>query len=253
MTTSHAQTSPPPPYFGVNPSVSRIKASLIHWGQVYHVPPHILFAMAWQEGNPYPYNQGWLQYDPNDSGRTVYHLKSDGRVGVGIMQVMVSPSDPDYKRLCTDYDYNIQRGAACLADPANNRSCWNTSPMIGDNDRAKLENWFYAIWTYHGLDASLTSRTYPDRILHWITHCPNRQWENCVVTAPTTAQTDGHHTIPTTPTPIHVDANFDGVINRSPGNAIDIYVEANYSGTPAGTVSQPHKTVTQAVNAARAK
>lgn len=251
---SHADPSPPPPYFGTNPSVSDIRASLVHWGQVYQVPPHILFAIAWQEGNPYPYNKGWLQYDPNDSGRTVYHLEQDGRVGVGIMQITVLPSDSNYKRLCIDYDYNIQRGAAYLADAANSRSCWRNSPIIGDNDRTKLENWFYAIWTYNGLDATITSRAYPDKILSWIRSCPNGQWDNVNVTAPTVAQTDGHHTIPATPSPYHVDANFDGVIDGTTGGGVsdptNIYVSLSGNDASNGTSGAPVRTIKYAIDQA---
>gem|GEM_PF-3068880 len=252
--SSQAQPSPPPPYFGTNPSDSDIKASLIHWGNVYKVPPYILFAMAWQEGNPYPFNKGWLQYDPNDSGRTVNHLESDGRVGVGIMQITVLPSDPNYERLCKDYDYNIQRGAAYLAEAANLQSCWNNSPVIGDNDRAKLENWFYAIWTYNGLDASITSRAYPDKILYWMNNCPNGQWSNVNITAPTVAQTNGHHTIPTTPSPYHTDVNFIGVIDGTGGGGsdTDIWVDGGYSGAQSGTQANPYSTVKAAVDRASA-
>ena len=247
-----AQQSPPPPYFGTNPTNSQIKASIIHWGQVYKVPPHILFAMAWQEGNPYPFNKGWLQYDPNDSGRTVYHLERDGRVGVGIMQITVLPSDPNYYQLCTDYDYNIKRGAAYLANAEDRLSCWNNSPIIGDNDRAKLENWFYAIWTYNGLDTTITSRAYPDKILSWIAQCPNGQWDSVAVTAPTVLQINGHHTIPNTPTPYHVDANFDGVIDGTidNGSDTDIWVDGGYSGTETGTAANPYRTVQAAINRA---
>lgn len=85
-------------------------------------------------------------------------------------------------------------------------------------------------------------------------HCANGQWVNVDVTAPTTAQTDGHHTIPNTPTPYHVDADFDGVIDGTTGggSGTDIYVDASYSGTQNGTASNPYTTVTAAVNAASA-
>ena len=172
------------------------------------------------------------------------------------MQITVYPNDPTYKELCTSYDYNIQRGAAYLAEAANLRSCWNNSPIIGDNDRTKLENWFYAIWTYNGLDASITSRAYPDKILYWINNCPNGQWDNVNVTAPTVAQTNGHHTIPNTPTPFHVDANFDGNVvlgGGSGGSDTNIYVDkGNSAQGQDGSMANPFNTVKAAVDKASA-
>ena len=253
---SYAQVSPPPPYFGTNPSLSAIKASLIYWGHHYQVPPHILFGIASQEGRPAPYNVGWLQYNPNDGGRTVYHQEPSGKNGVGIMQITVDPGDANYKRLCTDYDYNIQRGAAYLADASNPASCWRNSPIIGNNERAKLENWFYAIWTYNGLDANIISRAYPDAVLSKIANCDNGQWSNLSITAPTVAQTNGHHTIPNTPTPFHIDANFDGNVvlgGGSGGSDTDIWVDkGNGAQGQDGSAGNPYNTVKAAVDRANA-
>ncbi len=245
LPAAHAQYSPPPPYYGTNPSLSDIKAMMIKYGQKYQVPPHILFGIAQQESN-------WRQFNASDGGRTVYHLEPTGKVGVGIMQITVFPTDPNYKQLCIDIDYNIQRGAAYLADATNPLSCWNNSPIIGDNDRAKLENWFYAIWTYNGLDATIISRAYPDAVLYQIANCANGEWVDVTVTAPTVAQTTGHHTIPNTPSPYHVDANFDGVIDGSTGgfDPANPYVDTNYTGTEVGTASQPFRTIAAGVTAA---
>lgn len=250
---SQAQFAPPPPYYGTNPSPSEIRAIIVKYGEQYQVPSQILFGMAQQESN-------WQQFlttndDGQGHGRTKYHQEPTGKIGVGIMQITVYPSDPNYKQLCTDIDYNIMRGAEYLADPNNRLSCWRNSPVIGDNDRGKLENWFYAIWTYNGLDATITSRAYPDAILSQINNCANGQWIDVLVTAPTVAQTTGHYTIPNTPTPCHVDANFDGIIDGTEGGGgsdTDIWVDGGYSGAQSGTQVNPYSTVQAAVNQANA-
>lgn len=50
-------------------------------------------------------------------------------------------------RLKTDYDYNISEGARILNQK------WQTVPKIGDGDRNKLENWYFAVWAYNGWSA----------------------------------------------------------------------------------------------------
>ena len=51
----------------------------------------------------------------------------------------------DYiNKLKTDYDFNISEGARILNQK------WRTVPKIGDGDRNKLENWYFAVWAYNG-------------------------------------------------------------------------------------------------------
>ena len=202
--------SPPPPYFGTNPGANDIRAKLIAAGQRYHIPPHLLFGIAMQESH-------WAQFQTDR--RTTYNQEPDGRVGVGIMQITVYPSVSDYARLCTDIDYNIDRGAALLIDK------WNATPIIGDGIGAsgheKLENWYYAIWAYNGFspvnNPNYNSGAYQKLVLNWIANCPNGQWQNCSVTEPTNAQIGGGYPqrINNTPAPVHVDANYDGVIDSA--------------------------------------
>lgn len=51
-------------YFGTNPSPGAIHDKLVATGQRYHIPPHILFGIAYQES-------GWRQF--GSDGRTVTH------------------------------------------------------------------------------------------------------------------------------------------------------------------------------------
>ena len=142
-----AQLAPPPPYFGTNPSPSEIRAIFVKYGFKYKIPPHILFAIAQTEAS------GWKQYrDGNEDGlghgRTTYNQEPNGSIGVGIMQITVFPSDPDYYYLCTQIDHNIDVGVQMLA------AKWAATPDIGEGHlnvgREKLENWYYAIWAYNG-------------------------------------------------------------------------------------------------------
>jgi len=56
-----------------------------------------------------------------------------------------TPAQLEYiNRLKTDYDFNISEGARILNQK------WRTVPKIGDGDRNKLENWYFAVWAYNG-------------------------------------------------------------------------------------------------------
>ena len=185
-----------PRYPGSNPSASDIRSMLVAAGQKYKIPPHILFGIAFQES-------GWREY--GSDGQTL--VSGDG--GIGIMQLTGATAAAfDVNRLASDIAYNIDSGAKVLSGK------WDITPVIGDNDRAKLENWYYAIWAYNGF---IANSAYPGKILDWIANCPNGQWQNAVVTPPTPSQIASMGTIPNTPTPIHVDANYDGIIDGDGG------------------------------------
>lgn len=215
--SGRADFSPPPPYFGTNPSLSDIKRKLTAAGRNHRVPPHILFGIAQQESIG-----GWRQF--REDGRTQYHREPDGRVGVGIMQITVFPSAPDYEKLCTDIDYNIERGAQILEEK------WRTTPVIGDGigaqGREKLENWYYAVWAYNSGNTNACVNnpncdmdgTYAERVFDWIADPPGGLWQPVDVSRPTRGQIGGPpaQPIPNTPSPVHIDANFDGVIDPTP-------------------------------------
>jgi hypothetical protein len=59
-----------------------------------------------------------------------------------------TPTQLEYiNKLKTDYDFNISEGARILNQK------WRTVPKIGDGDRNKLENWYFAVWAYNGWSA----------------------------------------------------------------------------------------------------
>ena len=266
-----------PSYTGTNMSVSDVKARLIFWGHQNKIPPMILFGIAQQES-------GWQQYideDGHGGGHTKYHFEPRiGEIGVGIMQITVSPNDSRYHDLCTNEDYNIQVGASILADK------WANTPDIGDGHldkgREKLENWYYAVWAYNSWGYvnnpnNLGNNTYPAQVPQYQSliydHISGRKplaslaglWVPCDITPPapadigsiTTGATHGcGQTIAATPAPVHTDVNFDGVIDGTTGGGgsdTDIYVDkGNGASGQNGSAGNPFNTVKAAINAASA-
>jgi hypothetical protein len=223
---------------------------LIAAGQKYHIPPHILFGIAYRES-------GWQQFRTSDRV-TKYNCEPDGRVGVGIMQITVLPSVDDYEKLCTDIDYNIDRGAAMLIDK------WNATPIIGDgvgaNGHDKLENWYYAVWGYNGLpvngnqmnNPNANPSAYQELVYDIIANCPNNQWTSCTITKPSFTEigTGYPKAIATTPTPTHVDANYDGVIDGGEtADPFNIYLNVAFGGPFVGTDVHPFANVIDAIGA----
>lgn len=119
-----------------SPTPADVSASLTKWAQRYNIPPVLLKAIAWQES-------GWRQFNLDGSTLIGY----DG-IGIGIMQISdYNASDPAQatyiNKLKTDYDFNIAEGARVLNQK------WRTVPKIGDGDRNKLENWYFAVMAYN--------------------------------------------------------------------------------------------------------
>ena len=254
-------------------SVSEVKARLIYWGHYYKIPPMILFGIAQQES-------GWQQYIDEDGqghGHTKYHFEpSISEIGVGIMQITVSPNDSHYYDLCTSEEYNIQIGASMLSDK------WANTPDIGDGHldkgREKLENWYYAVWAYNSWGYinnpnNVGNSAYPAQVPQYqdlvYRHIAGKDrpaslaglWVDCIITPPSPADigsitTGGTHgcgqKIANTPAPVHTDVNFIGVIDGTSGSDTDIWVDKGYGGTQSGTQANPYNTVKAAVDRANA-
>lgn len=217
--------------------------------------------------------------DGHGNGHTKYHFEPKiGEIGVGIMQITVSPNDSRYYDLCTNEDYNIQVGAQILADK------WASTPDIGDGHyaigREKLENWYYAVWAYNSWgyinnpnnvnNSAYTAQVpqYQDLVYRHIagTDRPASlvgMWIACTLSSPSPADigsitTGGTHgcgqKIANTPAPYHTDVNFIGVIDGTTdgGSDTDIWVDGGYSGAQTGTQANPYSTVKAAVNRASA-
>ena len=254
----------PPPWKGVNPSQEEIRAKIVAVGQKLRIPPHILFGIAWIE------SVGWRQFDKD--GNVVYNIEKDkngnqtGVIGVGIMQVTVSPNVADYKELCINIDHNIERGAQILLDKWTSSAYSKIGDGIGEKGREKLENWYYAVWAYNGFVYNCAgktrcndprsvdrSKTYQGKVFDIIANPAkaNGQWGECRINEPTNDQIgplpDFPHNVPTTPSPVHLDADFDGVIDGSPPTD-DVYVDGGGGDDGhTGASDSPLKTLSKAL------
>ncbi|MFZ4451123.1 S-layer homology domain-containing protein [Salibacterium aidingense] len=110
----------------------------------HDIPPEVVKAIAYKE-------TGMRQFD--EEGEPILNENEDG--GIGIMQVTLNEDDfehreVDRKRLENDTAYNIEVGVDLLDE----KWSWsgNLLPTVNDGDKAVLENWYFAILAYNGLD-----------------------------------------------------------------------------------------------------
>ena len=135
---SLASPSPSPSTWTTNPPLSVISQKLETAANKNGVPSVILKAVAFEESS-------WRQFD--DQGNPIIAGSPD-HPAIGIMQIS-NYSDTDQAtitKLKTDIDFNIQAGVNILNQK------WQTTPAIGDNDRNKLENWYFTLWAYNDWD-----------------------------------------------------------------------------------------------------
>ncbi|HHV65951.1 MAG TPA: transglycosylase SLT domain-containing protein [Peptococcaceae bacterium] len=118
-----------------NPPLEEIASKLETIARAKGIPSVILKAVAFVES-------GWRQFDKNGN---VLIGKSQSNPSLGIMQITTyDASDPVLvEKLKYDIDFNISYGADLLNEK------WKMVPTIGDGDRNKLENWYFALWAYN--------------------------------------------------------------------------------------------------------
>ncbi|MFA6808653.1 MAG: cell wall-binding repeat-containing protein [Eubacteriales bacterium] len=144
-----------------NPSLEEISRKLEIIAKAKLIPSVILKAIAFTE-------TGWRQWDEN--GDLVVN-NSGSRPSLGIMQITsYDSSDTEtVNKLKSDIDFNIAYGADLLNDK------WDMVPQIGDGDRDKLENWYFAIWAYNNYSSVNNPNTaaekgklaYQDKVLKY--------------------------------------------------------------------------------------
>lgn len=118
-----------------NPSYDEINQRIEAIAKEKEIPSILLKVIAFREST-------WRQF--NSQGQPLLG-SSLTHPALGIMQV-ATYSDTDLEtieKLKTDIDFNIRRGADLLNEK------WNFTPRIGDGDRNKLENWYFALWAYN--------------------------------------------------------------------------------------------------------
>jgi putative cell wall-binding protein len=118
-----------------NPTYEEINLKLETIAKEKNIPSILLKVLAFKEST-------WRQFD--SLGNPLLGGPST-HPAIGIMQV-ATYQDGDLEtiqKLKTDIDFNIRRGADLLNEK------WGFTPRIGDGDRKKLENWYFALWAYN--------------------------------------------------------------------------------------------------------
>lgn len=142
-----------------NPTLDEINLKLETIAKEKDIPSLLLKALAFKEST-------WRQFDSLGnpiSGANTTHP------ALGIMQV-ASYKDDDLvtiEKLKSDIDFNIRMGADLLNEK------WKFTPRIGDGDRNKLENWYFALWAYNiwsekNNPNTQTLLTYQDKVINLI-------------------------------------------------------------------------------------
>lgn len=118
-----------------NPSIEETARKIEIIARSKNIPSVILKAVAFVE-------TGWRQFDKYGN---VVTNNSGARPGLGIMQITsYNTSDTELvNKLKYDIDFNIAYGADML------NAKWDVVPQIGDGDKNKLENWYFALWAYN--------------------------------------------------------------------------------------------------------
>lgn len=144
-----------------NPPIEELARKLEIAARTHNIPSAILKALAFVE-------TGWRQWDRNGNVVTNY---AGPRPNIGIMQIAsYDPADTEtVNKLKYNIDFNIAYGADIL------NAKWEMVPKIGDGDRNKLENWYFAIWAYNGWSKANNPNTaasrgrlaYQDKVLKY--------------------------------------------------------------------------------------
>ncbi|MEL1133790.1 cell wall-binding repeat-containing protein [Desulfitobacterium sp. THU1] len=146
----------------VNPSYDEINQLFEEVAKEKAIPSVILKAIAFKESS-------WRQFDK--LGNPI--VSRPDHPAIGIMQV-ATYNDNDLEtieKLRTDIGFNIRRGADLLNEK------WKFTPTIGDGDRNKLENWYFALWAYNIWTdknnpnvCGPTTLTYQEKVFNLIAH-----------------------------------------------------------------------------------
>ena len=112
-----------------------------------YIPPTLLKAIAWIESS-------WAQADYSVPYGAVGPVLVSHACAYGIAQVLSGMQNStnvptlDQAMIGGHYAFNIARGARILADK------WNAAPtfrpLVGNRDPEIVEDWYYAVWSYHG-------------------------------------------------------------------------------------------------------
>jgi len=116
-----------------------------------YIPPTLLKAIAWLESS-------WIQADWSVPYGEVGPVLVSHDCGYGLMQITSGMQNvsgvPSLNQAMIGghYAFNIAEGARILAGKWN--AAPNYRPIVGNRDPAKVENWYYAVWSYNGFTFS---------------------------------------------------------------------------------------------------
>ncbi|MFZ3103073.1 MAG: cell wall-binding repeat-containing protein [Desulfitobacteriaceae bacterium] len=144
-----------------NPTPAIIAQKLDAVARQKGIPSVIFKAIAFKES-------GWRQW--NSQGKPLISVITNpgANPAIGIMQIAsYNALDPVIvEKLKNDIDFNIFFGADLL-----NEKFLKITPQIGDGDRNKLENWYFAIWAYNSWSMknnpwqAAPDQTYQDKVI----------------------------------------------------------------------------------------
>lgn len=149
---------------GVELSYQEKKDLLTEVGLKYDIPPEILKAIAYVE-------TGMRQFD--EKGSPIMNANDDG--GIGIMQVTLDEDELEKREinrewLKWDTAYNMEVAAQLLDEKWH----WTGTilPQVNDGERDVLENWYFAVLAYNGLDSrndpNKNETTYQEKVYETI-------------------------------------------------------------------------------------
>lgn len=115
-----------------NPSYREINRMLTEAALEKDIPPEIAKTLAYQEST-------WQQFKNGAP-----YISDDG--GIGIMQI-TNDFRFDQEKLKTDIQYNINAGLQILNEKFSDDK---SLPIINNQDRDILENWYFAVLAYNG-------------------------------------------------------------------------------------------------------
>lgn len=112
-----------------------------------YIPPTLLKAIAWIES-------AWMQADWSVPYGAVGPVLLSHACAYGIMQIVSGMQNTtgvptlEQAMIGGHYTFNIARGAYILGVK------WNLAPeyrpLVGQRDPYTIEDWYYAVWSYHG-------------------------------------------------------------------------------------------------------
>lgn len=112
-----------------------------------YAPPSLLKAIAWIES-------GWQMASSSVSPGSVGSPLLSHSCAYGVMQIVTGMENTtnvpslDQVHVGSHYGFNIARGARILVQK------WNLAPehrpLVGSRNPSLVEDWYYAIWSYHG-------------------------------------------------------------------------------------------------------